>query len=113
MVYHPHVHFVVPGGGVSNDGTTWLSTPTNFLFAEAAAFRIYRQKMREALRAVGLEKNVDPSVWHRFWSVDVEPVHDGRAVLKYLAPYVFCRRDFARCGNMAGWPPIRGRHSIA
>ena len=24
MVYHPHVHFVVPGGGVSNDGTKWL-----------------------------------------------------------------------------------------
>jgi len=89
MVYHPHVHFVVPGGGLSNDGTKWLSTPTNFLFPEAAAFRIYRQKLRETLRAVGLEKNVDPSVWHRFWSVDVEAVHDGRAVLKYLAPYVF------------------------
>jgi len=28
-------------------------------------------------------------VWQGFWSVDVEPVHDGRAVLKYLAPYVF------------------------
>jgi hypothetical protein len=23
MVYHPHVHFVVPGGGVSEDGTKW------------------------------------------------------------------------------------------
>ena len=32
---------------------------------------------------------MDATVWHRFWSVNVEPVHDGRAVLKYLAPYVF------------------------
>ncbi len=28
LVHHPHVHFVVPGGGVSNDGSRWLSTTT-------------------------------------------------------------------------------------
>ena len=89
MVYHPHVHFVVPGGGLSHDGTQWLSTPTNFLFPNAAAFPIYRQKLRECLRAGDLEKHIDPSVWSRFWSVDIKPVQDGRAVLKYLAPYLF------------------------
>ena len=65
------------------------TTPTNFLFSEAAAGKIYRQKFREAMRASGFEKNVEPSVWRKDWVVDVEPVHDGRAVLKYLAPYVF------------------------
>jgi len=89
MVYHPHVHFVVPGGGLSRDGTRWLATPENFLFPESAAFPVYRQKLRENLRTAGLDKHVDPSVWHRFWSVDVQPVQDGRGVLKYLAPYVF------------------------
>ena len=89
IVYHPHVHFVVPGGGLSADGTKWLATPTNFLFSAAAAGKIYRQKFREAMRAAGFEKNVDPSVWRKDWVVDVEPVQDGRAVLKYLAPYVF------------------------
>lgn len=88
-VYHPHVHFVVPGGGLNADGSQWLATPTNFLFSEAAAGKIYRQKFREAMRAAGFEKNVDPSVWRKDWVVDVEPVQDGRAVLKYLAPYVF------------------------
>lgn len=89
MVYHPHVHFVVPGGGLSPDGTKWLATPMNFLFSQAAAGKIYRQKFREAMRAAGFEKNVDPSVWLKDWIVDVEPVQDGRGVLKYLAPYVF------------------------
>lgn len=89
MVYHPHVHFVVPGGGLSPDGSKWLSTPTNFLFPAAAAGKMYRQKFREGLRAAGFENNVDPSIWHKDWIVDVEPVQDGRAVLKYLAPYVF------------------------
>lgn len=39
--------------------------------------------------AAGFGKNIDPAVWLKDWIVDVEPVHDGRAVLKYLAPYVF------------------------
>lgn len=89
MTYHPHVHFVVPGGGLNADGSQWLATPANFLFPAAAAGKIYRQKFREAMRAAGFEKNIDPAVWFRDWIVDVEPVQDGRAVLKYLAPYVF------------------------
>ena len=50
---------------------------------------IYRQKFREILRAADLEKHVDPTVWRKWWEVNVKPVSDGRAVLKYLAPYVF------------------------
>lgn len=89
MIFHPHVHFIVPCGGVSDDGKKWIGTPSNFLFPEAVASPIYRQKFREILRAAGREKNVDPSVWHKWWEVNVKPVSDGRAVLKYLAPYVF------------------------
>ncbi len=87
-VYHPHVHFAVPGGGVSQDGTRWLATPENFLFPEACASPIYRKKFRQAMRAAELEALIDARVWHKWWEVDVEPVGDGRAVLKYLAPYV-------------------------
>ena len=36
-VYHPHVHFVVPGGGVSQDGSRWQAAPANFLLPEKAA----------------------------------------------------------------------------
>ena len=87
-VFHPHVHFVVAGGGVSADGTKWLATRENFLFPEKCASVIYRQKFREWLRAAGLEDSVDPAVWHGWWEVNVKPVGDGQAVLKYLAPYV-------------------------
>ena len=88
-IYHPHVHFVVPCGGVSEDGRKWIATPSHFLFPEAVASPIYRQKFREILRAADLEKHVDPTVWRKWWEVNVKPVSDGRAVLKYLAPYVF------------------------
>lgn len=89
MVYHPHVHFVVPGGGVSEDGTQWLATPRNFLFPEACASPIYCQKFRERLREAGLETTVPVHVWNQWWEVHVQPVGDGSAVLKYLAPYIY------------------------
>jgi hypothetical protein len=90
-VYNPHVHFVVPGGGVSADGSTWKAAPENFLLPEKVAARIYPGKFREAMRAAGLEqqfKDADSNAWYGQWTVDVQAVGDGRAALKYLAPYV-------------------------
>lgn len=88
-VYHPHVHFVVPGGGVSADGSRWQAGPENFLLPEKAASIIYRAKFRDAMHEAGLYDQIDPAVWKKNWVVDVEPVGDGRAALKYLAPYVY------------------------
>ena len=88
-VYHPHVHFVVPGGGVSQDGSRWQAGPANFLLPEKAASTVYRAKFRDAMREADLFEEIDPEVWKQNWVVDVEAVGDGRATLKYLAPYVY------------------------
>jgi hypothetical protein len=87
-VYHPHVHFVVPGGGVSADRSCWRQTPENFLFPHAAAIAIYRAKLADELRRRGLYEAVPAAAWQQKLVVDMQPVGDGRAVLKYLAPYV-------------------------
>ena len=90
-VYNPHVHFVVPGGGVSQDGSTWQACPDNFLLPEKAAAKIYPGKFRDAMKAAGLDalfKGTDAKAWFGQWTVDVEPVGNGMAALKYLAPYV-------------------------
>lgn len=89
MVYHPHVHFVVPGGGVSEDGTKWLATPRDFLFPHARAIRLYKKLFADAMRQAGLYEQVPPKAWRGKWVVDFEKVGDGQAVLKYLAPYVY------------------------
>ncbi len=91
-VYHPHVHFVVPGGGVSQDGSRWQAGPENFLLPEKAASLVYRAKFRDAMQEAGLLAEINataPEVWSQEWVVDVEAVGDGRAALKYLAPYVY------------------------
>lgn len=92
MVYHPHVHFVVPGGGVKLDergnAIAWQSTPKNFLFHHGTLVRVYKAKLADALRECGLYELVPDSVWNGKFVVDIKPVGDGRAVLKYLSPYV-------------------------
>ena len=48
------MHFVVPGGGVSADGSRWLQTPAGFLFPAKAAAAFYKQQFVDHLRQSGL-----------------------------------------------------------
>jgi len=87
--YHPHVHFVVPGGGVSSDGSRWLQTPRDFLFHHGRAIRLYKQRFARELKKCGLYEAMPSGVLKKNWGVDIKPVGNGEAVLKYLAPYVY------------------------
>jgi hypothetical protein len=87
--YHPHVHYVVPGGGVSADGSCWLPSRANFLVPVEALSIVFRAKFRDLLKREGLLDLADPAVWRRDWVVHSQAAGDGRASLHYLAPYVF------------------------
>jgi Putative transposase/Transposase zinc-binding domain len=87
--YHPHVHYVVPGGAVSKDGQQWLPSAPNFFVPVKAASIIYREKFRERMRKAGLLSEIDPNVWGEEWIVNSQAVGNGERSLKYLAPYVF------------------------
>jgi hypothetical protein len=87
--YHPHVHFVVPGGGVSPDGSRWLQVKPDRLFHPLPAKKLYKKLFVEEIRAVGLYDQMPYGVLKLDWVVNVKPVAAGEAVLKYLAPYVY------------------------
>src|SRR3954451_9438321 len=89
LEYHPHVHYVVPGGGISADGSRWLPSRADFLVPVQALSMIFRAKFRDLLSREGLLNLVDPAVWRRDWVVHSQAAGDGRASLHYLAPYVF------------------------
>jgi hypothetical protein len=89
LEYHPHVHYVVPGGGISADGSQWLASRADFFVPERALSILFRTKFRAALKRAGLLAEVDPMVWQQGWVVDSKAVGDGQTSLKYLAPYVF------------------------
>jgi hypothetical protein len=87
--YHPHIHYVVPGGGLSKDGSQWLPSRADFFVPVKALSILFRAKLRDALDRAGLLAEVDAAVWRQDWVVHSQAVGDGRASLKYLAPYVF------------------------
>lgn len=89
LSYHPHVHFLVPGGGLSADGQEWLASRAGFLVPVKPLSRLFRAKFRAALQKTALFKQVPAQVWREDWVVHSEAVGDGQAALKYLAPYIF------------------------
>jgi len=85
--YHPHVHFIVPGGGLSKDGTEWKAAANAYYIPDRPLSEIYRAKFVELLKKKGLAAS--PCVWDPDWVVDVRPVGNGKRALEYLANYVF------------------------
>ena len=51
MTHHPHVHMIVPGGGISLDGTRWVSCKTGFFLPVRVLSRLYRRLFLEMLIA--------------------------------------------------------------
>jgi hypothetical protein len=92
-VLHPHIHYIVPGGGLSEDGNTWLPARHNFLMPKRALSKIFRAKFRDELKKTAPElfNTIPPKTWHwrEKWVVHIEPVGTGEHALEYLAPYIF------------------------
>src|SRR5512145_528676 len=45
MTHHPHVHMIVPGGGLSEDGARWVSARSDSLVHVNVLARLFRGKM--------------------------------------------------------------------
>jgi hypothetical protein len=88
LLYHPHVHFIVTGGGWSQE-QRWLAARKDFLVPVKALSPIFRAKFREQLRQSDLFQQVPEPVWQQAWVVHSQPIGSGLAAFKYLAPYIF------------------------
>ena len=105
---HPHVHVIVPGGGLSPDGTRWISCQPGFFLPVRVLSRLLRGKLLAFLREVydrrelrwtgGLAPLADPAQFARLlaplyqkeWAVYAKPPHNGPGqALKYLARYTY------------------------
>ena len=87
--YHPHVHYLVPAGGLSANGQEWLKARRNFFVPVRALSILFRAKFRDALKKTDLFEQVPAETWHCDWVVHCKSVGSGRSALKYLAPYIF------------------------
>ena len=105
---HPHVHVIVPGGGLSPDGTRWISCQAGFFLPAPVLSRLLRGKLLAFLRQAydhgklpwteSLAPLADPRQFARFltplyqkeWAVYAKPSFGGvEQSLKYLARYTY------------------------
>jgi hypothetical protein len=91
LLYHPHVHFVLPGGGLSLKNNKWINTKGEFLLPVKALSIIFKAKFRDALKNqnTDLFKKIPSKTWEDKWVVNCISVGTGESALKYLAPYIF------------------------
>jgi hypothetical protein len=106
MTHHPHVHMIVPGGGISLDGTRWVRCKPGFLLPVGVLSRLFRRLFLAALadahaagrlaffgeieqlrRRQAFAAHLTP-LKRKDWFVYAKPPFDGpEAVLAYLARY--------------------------
>jgi hypothetical protein len=106
LVHHPHVHCVVPAGGLAEDGCTWKPCRPGFFLPVRVLSRLFRGKFVAGLRAAFRDGRLEfhgqltpyqkPDAFEPLlreacsteWVVYAKPPFDGpEPVLKYLARY--------------------------
>ena len=79
LVHHPHVHCVVPGGGLSPDGARWIACRPGFFLSVRVLSRLFRRLFLTQLHAA-----FDAGALQFFASL--ESLRDRAAFLQHLAP---------------------------
>src|SRR5918996_3130103 len=94
MTHHPHVHMIVPGGGISLDGASWVRCRPSFLLPVRVLSRLFRRLMLEKLAAAHAAGKLQFFGEHSH-------LGDAGAFAAFLAPlhktrwFVYAKRPFA------------------
>jgi hypothetical protein len=94
LTHHPHLHCVVPGGGISLDGERWISCRPGFFLPVRVLSRLFRRLFLEKLVAAHEAGRL------RFFG-DLRHLADSQAFARHLSPLrkiewvVYAKRPFA------------------
>src|SRR6202521_1976142 len=94
MTHHPHVHMIVPGGGLSMDGSRWISCKPNFLLPVRVLSKLFRRLMLEKLVAAHQAGRLQFFGPHAYLA-------DAKAFAAFITPlrknrwFVYAKRPFA------------------
>jgi hypothetical protein len=79
MTHHPHIHMIVPGGGISLDGERWVSSRPAFLLPVRVLAKLFRRLFLAGLQQLHAAGRL------RFFG-DQLALSERRAFLRHLAP---------------------------
>ena len=86
LEYHPHVHIIVPGGGIDKKRKQWKTLKGRYLFNEFALAKVFRGRFLSAVKDAGLAV---PNTIPQRWVVDCKHVGRGQPALEYLSRYLY------------------------
>ncbi len=86
LTYHPHLHVVVPGGGVDVKQGVWKRTRYRYLFNEFALAKVFRGKLLHEIDRSGLRSTTPVP---KEWVVDCRHAGRGESALEYLSRYLY------------------------
>jgi putative transposase/transposase-like zinc-binding protein len=86
LEYHPHVHFIVPNGGLSTDKKSWKQKPGKYLFNGRQLACVFRAKFIEAMKQNDYSL---PDKTPTKWVTQCESVGRGESAYIYLARYLY------------------------
>ncbi len=86
LEYHPHLHVIVPGGGVDRARRQWRKIKGKYLFNEFALAKVFRARLLAAIHAAGL---TIPERLPTQWVVDCASLGKGEPALEYLSRYLY------------------------
>jgi hypothetical protein len=89
LQYHPHIHYVVPGGALGSEDGCWHAAKPGFFLPVRALSKVFRGKFKTAMKTAGLLDRIPAEVWTVAWNVNCQAVPNAEASISYLAPYVF------------------------
>lgn len=94
LTHHPHVHGIVPGGGLASDGEHWIACQRGFFLPVRVLSRLFRRRFLEALQQAHRDARLQFFGEHA-------PLADAVAFARWLAPLrqcewvVYAKRPFA------------------
>jgi hypothetical protein len=89
LTYHPHVHCLVPAGGVNQAGE-WVAARKDYLVPVEALALIFRGMFLQMTRRALPRQHLPDALWAKKWHVYCEPTVQGsERVLQYLGRYIY------------------------
>ena len=89
LPYHPHIHYVVPGGAYAKADNKWHPSRLDFFLPVAAMSKVFKAKFVNEMKKSKLYSQIPASAWDKAWIVNCQAVANSHNTIKYLARYVF------------------------
>ena len=87
--YHPHIHYIVPGGAFSSKDHSWHASSQAFYLPVRIMGKVMKSLFFREMKKAKLISQIPHDLWKQNWNVHSQAVGTGARSIRYLSSYVF------------------------